>query len=115
MNKNFCKGISLAIENSRLSEDIQGRFKQRTAEVESDNVELKLLNNSIVNDLRDHLKKIDRFVELLITEYAEKLGRSGQEHVQGISTTTQKMSKLIDGYHDQYGLLNIYEKTNERK
>jgi signal transduction histidine kinase len=78
--------------NSRLD----GRVKERTAELESANRELESFSYSVSHDLRSPLRAIDGYSQMLEEDYAEKLDDEGRRLLGVVRQSSKHMAHLID-------------------
>jgi light-regulated signal transduction histidine kinase (bacteriophytochrome) len=65
-------------------------------ELEFKNKELEAFSYSVSHDLRAPVRSIDGFSQLLLEEYSDKLDARGQEYVQRVRASAQRMGELID-------------------
>jgi PAS domain S-box-containing protein len=79
----------------RLNEELEGRVRERTAELEMANRELEAFNYSVSHDLRAPLRIIHGFADVL-QENAAGLNPESREAVAVISDSAMKMRTLID-------------------
>jgi K+-sensing histidine kinase KdpD len=86
----------LAIDNSRLYDDLERRVRQRTAELEAANRELEAFSYAVAHDLRAPLRSIDGFSQALVEECAGRLGHEAMSHLDRVRGAAQRMSRLID-------------------
>jgi signal transduction histidine kinase len=79
-----------------LTEELEERVVQRTAELESTNKELEAFTYSVSHDLRGPLRRIDGFANLLVEEYAEHLPDEGRHYVNRVRDGARQMGLLVD-------------------
>lgn len=79
-----------------LSEDLEQRVKERTAEYEAVNKELESFAYSVSHDLRAPLRALDGFSGYLLEHYAEQFDQKGQHYLKRIRKAALYMSELID-------------------
>ncbi|MDP2209829.1 MAG: PAS domain S-box protein [Bacteroidota bacterium] len=94
---------AIAIENSRLYEEVKKHTLQlehivseRTAELQSANKELEAFSYSVSHDLRAPLRAIDGFSLALLEDYSDKLDNEGKHHLQRVRNGATEMAQLID-------------------
>lgn len=89
--------VALIHELRRNQASLEQRVAQRTAELESANVELEAFSYTVSHDLRQPLRALDGFSRALGETVAEAdLGPQGRHYLEAISRNAQQMGKLID-------------------
>jgi light-regulated signal transduction histidine kinase (bacteriophytochrome) len=83
-------------EIQRLNAELDRRVAERTAELQAANDELESFSYSVSHDLRAPLRSIDGFSKIVIEEYADKLGSSGEGYLRRVRSGSQRMAQLID-------------------
>jgi PAS domain S-box-containing protein len=79
-----------------LTEGLEQRVKERTAQLESTNKELEAFSYSVSHDLRGPLRGIDGFSRALAEDYRDRLDETGRHYLERIRGGTQRMGQLID-------------------
>lgn len=79
-----------------LSQQLEERVRQRTADLEAVNKELEAFSYSVSHDLRAPLRTLDGFSEALLGNSAG-IDEKGVHYLQRIRAATQRMRHLIDG------------------
>jgi PAS domain S-box-containing protein len=80
----------------RLNVELEQRVLDRTAEQEAVNKELEAFSYSVSHDLRTPLRVISGFSQIVIEDYADKLGEEGRRLLNVVCSNIQKMGQLID-------------------
>ena len=89
----------------RLNEELEGRVRWRTAQLEAFNNELEAFSYSVSHDLRAPLRAIDGFSQILLEDYEDKLDEEGRLYLRRTKNASQRMGHLIDD------LLNLSRMT----
>ncbi|BBL80379.1 hypothetical protein RxyAA322_22330 [Rubrobacter xylanophilus] len=82
--------------------DITGRKRaereivRQKAELARSNAELEQFAYLIAHDLRAPLRSMDGFAQILLEDYAPRLGPDGREYLGRIQRATNRMSRMID-------------------
>lgn len=84
--------LSLKDLNTKLEEKIQ----ERTTALNEANQELKSLTYSLSNDLREPLRAIKAYIEIIQEDYHDLLDEDGIRYLNRIIHNSGKMTKLID-------------------
>ena len=92
-------------ELRRLNEELEGRVRWRTAQLEAFNNELEAFSYSVSHDLRAPLRAIDGFSQILLEDYEDKLDEEGRLYLRRTKNASQRMGHLIDD------LLNLSRMT----
>jgi PAS domain S-box-containing protein len=95
----FTAILSDITERKRAEESLErnrSELAQSNAELAAANKELEAFSYSVSHDLRAPLRTIDGFSQVLLEEYAERLGDIGQNHLLRVRAATQRMGELID-------------------
>jgi len=106
---NLNKKLERAEQRVRILEEM---IETRTRELYTTNIELERQNKELEqfvyiasHDLREPLRTVKSFTELLQEDYKGKLDENAEKYVQFISQGANRMSALIDGLL-QYSRLN---------
>jgi signal transduction histidine kinase len=81
----------------RLSEELDDRVRQRTAQLEAANREIASFAYSVSHDLRAPLRGIDGFSQILLEDHADRLDEAGRDALGRVRAATRRMGELIDG------------------
>ena len=79
-----------------MNSELERRVKRRTAELEASNRELEAFSYSVSHDLRNPLRAIDGFSQIIIEDYGDQLDKMAHSHLGRIRAASQKLSTLID-------------------
>jgi len=79
-----------------LTEELERRVIQRTAELEDTNKELEAFTYSVSHDLRAPLRRIDGFAKLLVDEYGADLPEEARHYLSRVRDGTRQMGLLVD-------------------
>ncbi len=80
----------------QISEELDQRVRDRTAQLEAVNRELESFAYSVSHDLRAPLRAIDGFSLALLEDYEDKLDQEGKEYLHFVRDAAQRMARLID-------------------
>jgi PAS domain S-box-containing protein len=80
----------------RMTEELEQRVRERTAQLEATNKELEAFCYSVSHDLRGPLRGIDGFSGALLSDYRDRLDGTGQHYLSRIRLGAQRMGQLID-------------------
>lgn len=83
-------------EVSRLNAELEGRVRERTAQLEYTNRELESFCYAVSHDLRAPLRSIDGFSQALLQDCLPQLPEDGRRFLQRIRASTQRMGQLIE-------------------
>ncbi len=83
-------------ELRQLNEELEQRVRQRTAQLEATNRELRAFSYSISHDLMAPLRSIDGFSQILLEDYAEELDDEGKDYLSRVRMASQRMGQLVD-------------------
>jgi len=79
-----------------LAAELEARVKQRTAELERSNKDLRAFTYSVAHDLSTPLRGLSGFSDLLLEEYGELLGEAGRGYAGRIQAASERMATIID-------------------
>jgi signal transduction histidine kinase len=84
----------------QLSESLEQRVCERTAQLEAANKELDAFACSVSHDLRAPLRAVDGFAQILEEEHASQLGEEGRRTLGVVRSEARRMSGLINDLLD---------------
>jgi signal transduction histidine kinase len=87
---------ALAVDTSRLVDDLERRVAERTEALETSNRELEAFAVSVSHDLRSPLRAIDGFSVLLEEHLGASLDDEGRELLSVIRGNAQRMAHLTE-------------------
>lgn len=80
----------------KLTEELESRVVQRTAQLQAANRELESFSYSIAHDLRAPLRHIAGFAQILLDDFAPALEPKAQEYLTRIRQGTRHMGLMAD-------------------
>ncbi|MBL9037543.1 MAG: GAF domain-containing protein [Archangium sp.] len=92
----LANSTSIAIENVELVNDLERRVRERTAQLEAANRELKSFSYSVSHDLRAPLRAIDGYSQWLMDDEGEKLAGDSKNALVRIRESAAHMGQLIE-------------------
>lgn len=90
-----------------LNLDLEGRVRERTAQLEAANRELEAFSYSVSHDLRSPLRAIDGFLNILVENAAPALGADDRALIDRVLANCARMNALIDDLLDLSRLSRI--------
>lgn len=86
----------IALRDLRASEaNLERKVRERTAELERTNEELKAFSYSVSHDLRAPIRAIRGFADLLVDTYADKLDDRGREWLGYMTDGAGRMDDIV--------------------
>lgn len=86
---------TLLFSARRRGRDLERQVKARTRELQLSMAELRSYGETVANELREPLERIDDFCRSLRTEWAEAAPRSALLHVETIGANSREMAARI--------------------
>jgi light-regulated signal transduction histidine kinase (bacteriophytochrome) len=83
-------------EISNLNQSLEERVRIRTAELEQAIKELEAFSYSVSHDLREPLRAIMGFRQIIDQDYAGSVDKDMVDYLQRMQAASVKMDKLID-------------------
>ncbi len=105
--------VQMKNELSRYSRDMERRVKLRTEELKRSNDDLHQFAHVASHDLKEPLRKIATFSDILQHEQGDKLTPRGKLYLEKIELAAKRMSTMIEGVLN-YSTLATEEKQFER-
>lgn len=78
-----------------LTETLEQRVAQRTAELEDANEALEAFGYSVSHDLRAPLRAMEGFAQALVEDYGDRLDDTGRGYVRRVAAAARSMDSLI--------------------
>jgi PAS domain S-box-containing protein len=100
-------------EIHKLNAELEQRVKQRTAELEASNKELRDFIYVSSHDLKTPLRGISQLAQWLVHDYADAFDEQGQEMVRLLIIRAKRMDNLIDGILEYSKVGRIVGKDEE--
>jgi PAS domain S-box-containing protein len=79
-----------------LTATLERRVEERTRALEEVNQELKAFSYTVSHDLRAPLRAMEGFADILLHDFADKLGEDGQRYAKRIADAATRMDDLIE-------------------
>jgi signal transduction histidine kinase len=99
-------------EVMRLNQELEGRVRERTAQLEYTNRELETFCYSVSHDLRAPLRAIDGFSQALVEDFPKEMPEEALRFLSRIRSSTQRMGQLIE---DLLNLSQVSRASLERR
>ncbi|MDQ3683941.1 MAG: PAS domain-containing protein, partial [Bacteroidota bacterium] len=99
-------------EQKTLSESLEAQVHERTEELKRSNEDLLHFAHVASHDLKEPLRKIKTFGNLLSEEYANDIPKKGKAFLDKIQYAADRMSKMVEGVLN-YSTINSGEQTFE--
>jgi signal transduction histidine kinase len=80
-----------------LSENLEELVKERTYELERSNEDLQQFAHVASHDLKEPVRKIKVFTNLMETQFGNVLPPAGKSYLQKVHTSADRMKAMIDG------------------
>ncbi len=94
--------VAIALQQAYLTQanknyalELENKVRERTAQLEEINQELKAFSYSISHDLKAPLRAIQGFAIALQEDYGEELDDLGQEYTSRLASSAEQMERLI--------------------
>jgi PAS domain S-box-containing protein len=107
-------GVVQDINDQKLfAEELQKQVRERTAELHRSNEDLLHFAHVASHDLKEPIRKIKVFGNMLADEFASLLPERGLNHLKKIQNATDRMFAMIDGVLS-YSTINAGEQPIEK-
>jgi PAS domain S-box-containing protein len=107
-------GVVQDIDDQKLfAEELQKQVRERTAELHRSNEDLLHFAHVASHDLKEPIRKIKVFGNMLADEFADLLPERGINHLNKIQNATNRMFAMIDGVLS-YSTINAGEQPIEK-
>jgi PAS domain S-box-containing protein len=83
-------------EIRQLNMDLEARVLDRTAQLEAANRDMESFSYSVSHDLRNPLRSLNGYSQILLEDYAPGLDETAQGYLKQISVVSTRMRHLID-------------------
>jgi PAS domain S-box-containing protein len=90
------QGLNIFFSDITSRKQAETSLQKYAKELETANQEMEAFNYSASHDLRQPLRAMEGFSELLIEEYRDKLDATGKDYLDRIRKAGQYLSELID-------------------
>lgn len=81
---------------AELNRDLESQIAARTAELADRSTDLETITDSVAHDLRNPLNTISVNTQLLQQQYADVLGKDGNDALQRTSTGVRRMTEILN-------------------
>jgi PAS domain S-box-containing protein len=83
-------------EIEKWAAELERRVRERTAQLQASNKELEAFSYSVSHDLRNPLRSINSFTQLVRDDYEDKLDEQGRQYLDIVGEASRQMARLID-------------------
>lgn len=87
--------VRLRQELQRYTEQLEQMVSDRTQQLQEANSNLEAFTFSVSHDLREPLRGLQGFAQVLLTDYADQLDPAGRDFISRILRTAERMDSLI--------------------
>ncbi|MBD1870939.1 response regulator [Cyanobacteria bacterium FACHB-471] len=84
-------------ERQRYTEQLEQEISRRTQELEEANKDLEAFTYSVSHDLREPLRSIRGYAQILLEDFADQLDSTGQAYADRIRENGDRMDQMLQG------------------
>lgn len=107
-------GVTLDISEQKFfTDELRKQVKEPTLELERSNEDLMQFAHVTSHDLKEPARKVQTYVDKLITEFGQAIPEEGATYLNKIQDATKRMFSMIDGVLN-YSSINAEEHTIEK-
>lgn len=90
------ENIMILEQQRRYAEDLEHKVQQRTAALQRSNEELRQFAHVVSHDLKEPLRMVSSYMQLIESQYGDKLDKDGHEYIGFAVDGAARMKNLID-------------------
>lgn len=90
------ENIMILEQQRRYAEDLEHKVQQRTAALQRSNEELRQFAHVVSHDLKEPLRMVSSYTQIIETKYGDKLDDEGREYLGFAVDGASRMKQLID-------------------
>ncbi|NEU82835.1 PAS domain S-box protein [Nostoc sp. UIC 10630] len=94
--------LAVAIQQTRQRQqlhfyttELESRVIERTAALEESNADMEAFTNSVSHDLREPVRVLQGFAQILLEDYAQQLDPVAQDFIERIRANAARMERLL--------------------
>lgn len=89
--------VLLAIDDVTEQRELEAKLRRQARELERSNADLEQFASAVSHDLREPLRMVERYLELLDRREGDRLGEDGREFLEFARAGARRMKEMIDG------------------